>query len=689
MGFGSKGGVYTRARFSPGFDFGARDGHIDGRRTNDKPESLFDWVPNPGTTYLSPSRRSAMSFVLPALAIAILLLISSLMVLSPRPGTDHRSSMFALTPHDPIVIVSDLDFAAQALSEGWTGDGSAGDPYVIEGYEISEVGATAITISDTRVHFLVNGSSLLTDYGVSLVNVTNGSITNNALNTVNIDIVASVCANLTIWNNTCASSGMTIEDSADVVIDNNVFSSGWGIYFDNTSVSKVVNSSFAGDAMIDIAHNSDGNLIANNNCSASSEGVYIEQMSNDNLVKHNNFSGSSVGIVVIGSSDNNTIANNTCLGNLDSAITLAEVNNTALRGNNLGSGGLLIIGDEVGMWDSHSIDSTNTVNGKPLYYFARQASGTVPSNAGQVILANCTDFVVDGVNCSDIRQRGIVLAFSSDCEVLNSTFANSGDDGIQLIQSSGNALVNNNCSANVAWGIHLEQSDNNTLTNNNCSSNGFDGIMIQESNNNTVISNSGFWNVFNGVDVVSSRDCVLLTNAWSHNQYDGAYIGYSTNITMDSNNCSRNGRWGVQLGHSNNNTLLRNQICNNSQYGVRLDQYSASNQVFNNTFIGNNGAGSTYDPAHIQAYDGGTNNRWNTSGTPHGYGNYWSDWTSPDVAPADGIVDVNYTIVGGAHDEYPLAGAPEPIPEFGMMPLVVIGLLAVFLLAARGRKGKP
>jgi hypothetical protein len=92
--------------------------------------------------------------------------------------------------------------------------------------------------------------------------------------------------------------------------------------------------------------------------------------------------------------------------------------------------------------------------------------------------------------------------------------------------------------------------------------------------------------------------------------------------------------------------IYDNLICNNPGIGVSI--YGGMyNRIWNNTFIGNNGSG-------IQAYDIGANN-WNTSGSPHGYGNYWDDWTTPD-ANSDGIVDNPYSIMGsaGAEDYYPL-----------------------------------
>lgn len=134
--------------------------------------------------------------------------------------------------------------------------------------------------------------------------------------------------------------------------------------------------------------------------------------------------------------------------------------------------------------------------------------------------------------------------------------------------------------------------------------------------------------------------------------------------------------------------LSRNLICNNVGYGVFISSGS-NNRIWNNTFVGNRGAGSAYSPAHVQAYDDGIN-WWNSSDTPHGYGNYWGDWQSPDNVPPYGIVDSPYNVGGsaGAKDFYPLTTPQAPIPEFGVMPFVVMVLLAMIMLAGDMRRKK-
>ena len=67
---------------------------------------------------------------------------------------------------------------------------------------------------------------------------------------------------------------------------------------------------------------------------------------------------------------------------------------------------------------THEIDESNTVNGKPVYYWQNVDGGRVPDDAGQVIVANCTNVVVEDQNVNN-ASIGIVVAFSSDVAIRN------------------------------------------------------------------------------------------------------------------------------------------------------------------------------------------------------------------------------------------------------------------------------
>jgi parallel beta-helix repeat protein len=175
---------------------------------------------------------------------------------------------------------------------------------------------------------------------------------------------------------------------------------------------------------------------------------------------------------------------------------------------------------------------------------------------------------------------------------------------------------------------------------------------------NGLVQSNDVSNSHRGIGLTNgTMHCDVLDNKVYSNSIDGMYLSNSNGNALSDNICSSNGLRGICLDNSTGNTISNNTVSNNTEYGVSiLGAVSSNNRVWNNTFYHNNGTGDAYDPSHIQAYDAGTNNRWNTSGTPHGCGNYWSDWTHPD-SNGDGIVDLPYVFASN-QDNYPLAHYP-------------------------------
>jgi parallel beta-helix repeat protein len=313
--------------------------------------------------------------------------------------------------------------------------------------------------------------------------------------------------------------------------------------------------------------------------------------------------------------------------------------------------------------------------------------------------------VIDN-NCSDCDE-GLYLFESSNNTLVNNTCGSNNDCGIYLEMSSyNNTLCNNTCNSNDDSGIHIELSSNNTLSNNTCSNNNNNGInlLFLGSSNNTLVGNNCSFN-FNGIYLFStSNDNTLSNNTCNSNNQAGIYLYSSSNNTLNNNTCSNNGAGdGMYVSSSNYNTISNN-TCSNNTYGFTivssnnntfsnntcsLNLYegmwftaSSNNTIWNNTFYHNNGAGDSYSASHIQAFDDGTNNRWNST---DGYGNWWSDWRSPDI-DMNGIVDKSYNVSGGAaNDSYPQTNA-QWIPEFSEVVIPIAGLMLIALVFGRARK---
>ena len=99
---------------------------------------------------------------------------------------EKRGMLLAGTSHGPIAIDGDANFSDTALLEGWPGDGSPENPFIIDGLDIDLGGSAGqcISINNTRVSFSIRNCNLTgtgreLGAGISLENVTNGELLNN------------------------------------------------------------------------------------------------------------------------------------------------------------------------------------------------------------------------------------------------------------------------------------------------------------------------------------------------------------------------------------------------------------------------------------------------------------------------------------------------------------------------------
>jgi parallel beta-helix repeat protein len=340
-----------------------------------------------------------------------------------------------------------------------------------------------------------------------------------------------------------------------------------------------------------------GNTLTNNFV----VGLLIWSSSNNNLVTNNDVSSNVDYGIFIQSSNSNTLINNTINSNPSCGILLQYTKNDIFLNNTMVGDGIYLWGDQLEHWNTHVIDTSNTINGKPVQYWKNQIDSRIPSCAGQVILANCSGIVVENQNMMG-GSEGIELGFSNLNTIANNTASINNHIGIELYQSHNNIIVNNTASSNNIFGFFIRHSNSNTIINNMALSNWYSGInLYEESNYNTVSNNTVSLNVDHGIYV---------------------------------------------LGLSNYNNIVNNTLKANNKYGVSICS-SKFNTIYHNKLINNIN----------QAYDDMGSNFWNTSTR----GNYWSDWYSPDNN-TDGIVDFPYNIDGSASakDYLPIADINPP-----------------------------
>ncbi len=256
----------------------------------------------------------------------------------------------------------------------------------------------------------------------------------------------------------------------------------------------------------------------------------------------------------IENSDNNTISGNTLNYN-DYGITISESNNNTISGNIMNECGLWIYGP-LERLVSNNIDSTNLVNGKSLYYYTNEVNlgPNNFTNAGQVILVNCTYSLVSNLNISD-SSMGISLHYCNNNNISGNT-VNNNDYGIYLFFSDFNIVSGNTANNNNENGIGLDNSNNNAISGNTANNNLW-GILLGISNNNAISGNTANYNIDDGIHLIFSDYNTLSVNTANYNAY------------------------GIDLYDSDFNTISRNKLVGNDVC-IYEDEASTSNVFENN-----------------------------------------------------------------------------------------------------------
>jgi parallel beta-helix repeat protein len=257
----------------------------------------------------------------------------------------------------------------------------------------------------------------------------------------------------------------------------------------------------------------------------------------------------------------NYIASNRQMGiQMSNSENMTFINNTFIEN------GFIISGDTLYHLTTH-VMSGNTVNGKPLYYFANKNNVIVPIDAGQIILTNCSHCTVFGV---DILRAdvGIALWYSSYNTILSNKVNSSlFEEGIKLVESHNN-IISKNILSGHRNGILLSNSNNNQIEENIIQSNDI-GISIQQGTENVLYDNQ----------VISCRIGIEIHNFGSNN------ISY--------NKISRCSWWGLFLWESSNNFIGTNWffVCDQGVYTIGADDSVFSGNRF---FLNGNGLTITY-----------------------------------------------------------------------------------------------
>jgi parallel beta-helix repeat protein len=484
------------------------------------------------------------------------------------------------------------------------------------------VGLFLIVVLFFHINFILawadNGSLVQTLTGCNIINTTNAVYTLNQSITIN-----ATCLNVTS-DNVIIDCG----NWSNRIIYGDVSSAAtyYGIYSNrlNTTIRncevKRGTLALASQTRNGVYFSSSNNSrVENVNSSINYYGIYLYSNSNNITLINNTANSNYMAGIDIYSSSNNTLINNTMNVNVNGGLYLSSSSNNILRNNTLVDNfrNFIISGSYI-----EDIDTSNLINGKPIYFWTNQYNG--PNNcknaeindASMVILISCDNITVKNSNLNkgfygflvinttnsrflnntmSVMTHGIYLNSSLNNTIANNTIISTTAEGIYLEYSLNNTLINNTVNSNPS-GIYLTfYSSNNNLTNNIANSNSNYGIgLFSSSNNNILTNNTANLNTgsgFGGIYLSGSSNNILRNNIANLNSFNGISLASSSNNnTVDNNNASFNIWRGIYIASLSKNNNVTNNILNSNWYGIGLFNVG-NNTIINNTLMFNDDEG--------------------------------------------------------------------------------------------------
>ena len=382
-----------------------------------------------------------MGIAVAAVAIVALIVAISFFVVFQPQSTNETS---------PFRINSDAEMVSSASRMGWPGNGSIGNPFIIDGLSL-KIGSSApcVYIGNTSYHFLMShcmlkGTYMFEQYtgwfeghGIELFNLRNGTIRDSTLINCSLGISLEQCSVCELINN-------SIYDYPKVwPWDMTV------IRLDNSSLNTIRDNDVVGHLE---GSDSDQNQVTDNNFTGRSECIHLVRCNSTRLDNNSIFALSfpihitdCFGCLVfnnqISSRDQTTLfeavenmrfENNTLTSPLTKSMELRSCNNSSLINNNL-KGSLNLFACNNNLIKKNQIQTISS--------YPSESSGAIRISGGW-------SNEVQGNHITG-HGNGVELIDTAENQIVGNEIINAENYGIILTNAT-----NNTCISNALWGCH-------------------------------------------------------------------------------------------------------------------------------------------------------------------------------------------------------------------------------------------
>lgn len=459
--------------------------------------------------------------------------------------------------HDPISIFGNLALIEFIVSEGFTGNGTATNPYIIEDLVISVTDdfVNGIDIYNSDKYLIIRnctviGNTLTYSNGISISDAQNVRVFSNSLFSLYTGIELYSCSDCQVEMNEIqdAQGGMQLWSSDHIDIFNN--------YLSEIELMGIM-----------LVRSRDSRIDSNVIVQCGGNGIYLEDSCDFNVIQQNYIE--SMGGIIISFSNANTIDANVMKNSEYSSLNLLFASDNNITNNELQRTGISLGEGCFG----NIIDETNTVGGHPILYYdnAQNIILSADFTVGQVIFLYCQNILVENMEFEN-SSNCILMIQSTNATIVNNRFTLC-TDAIDIQSCSLISIENNFLDCYGHSAISLAFSVDVILTQNHMFgtslfyysnqgvmidlTNTFDGKLVVYYNNESGLSIDGISNI--GQIILVECDNFKIENMNLLNATIGILLEDCTNGEINYNyieNCQS----AIRILNSQDILIFNNEI---------------------------------------------------------------------------------------------------------------------------------